>query len=243
MSLIVATPGGSAQYLGGNIVGDGIVAAGMVGQQDNFAPDGVQGSTLISMRLFEALSITGMHAAGPNVMRWLKNDSPYIATLIDQSLASLAANRFNCYGASLILPPGACAGFIYNTLTARWDLFTVSGNSAAPPPGALVTFGPEDTFVLAAGDNDDLTPGAGIGNINRLLLDSSAGAAAITGIIAGTDGQALLLTLTTANDVELPHDDLGSAAANRLYGVGPTLIEHGSQLLIYSGNLDRWVLA
>lgn len=242
MSLIAATPGGSAQSLSGNILGDGIIAASLVGQQDNLAPDGIQGATLVSLRLSAALSITGTLAAPANVFRWFKNDSPYVATLIDQSAASAAANRFNLYGANLSLPAGATAGFIYNGLTARWDLFTVSGNSAGPAPGALVTFGPETTFVLAAGGNNNVTPVPAVASINRLFLDASAGNAVVTGIAAGANGQALLVTLNSANEVELPNEDAGSLAVNRLFGVGPTLIQRGSALLVYSGTLSRWVV-
>lgn len=244
MSLIVATPGGSAQFLSGNITGDGIIAAGLVGQQDNLAPDGVQGATVISLRLSEALSITGMLAAGALVLRWLKNDSAFTCTLVEQSAASSAANRFNLYGADLTLAAGASAGFIYNGLTARWDLFTVSGNASAPPAGAVIAFGPATTFVAVAGNNDDVTPVPAVSSINRLKVDTTAGAATFTGLLAGADGQAVLITNTTANDLTLAVENAGSAAANRFYGIGDLVMpQFNSQLLIYDATLARWLIA
>lgn len=244
MSLIVATPGGSAQFLSGNIVGDGIIAASLTGQQDNFAPDGIQGATVVSMRLSAALSITGMLAAGALVLRWLKNDSSFTATLVDQSAASSAVNRFNLYGANLALAAGASAGFIYNGLTARWDLFTVSGNSAAPPPGAVIAFGPAATFVAVAGDNNNVTPAPAISTINRLKVDTAAGAATITGIAAGADGQNLLVTNVGANDLTLAVESASSTAANRLYGIGDLVMpQFNSQLLVYDSAIARWLIA
>ena len=139
MTLYAATPGGSTQTFSGAILGDGIIAADLLGQQDNFAPPYVQGSTLISMRLREALSITGMLAGKPWEFRWLKNDSAFACTLVNASGASSAANRFNLGGANLSIAPGMSAGLIYSPLTAGWDLLTVSSNSAAPPSGAALT--------------------------------------------------------------------------------------------------------
>jgi len=244
MSLIAATPGGSAQFLAGNIVADGIVAASLVGQQDNFAPDGIQGATLVSMRLSEALAITGMLAAGALTIRWLKNDSVFVATLVDQSGASSAANRFNLGGANLTLAAGLSAGFVYNGLTARWDLFTVGGNAAAPPSGSVIAFGPAATFVTVAGDNNDVTPAPVISTINRIKFNTAAGAATVTGIAAGSDGQGLLVTNTGANDLTLAVENAGSAAVNRLYGIGDLVMpQFNSQLLVYDATLTRWLIA
>src|SRR5689334_6276159 len=94
MSLIAQTPGGSAQFLAGAFAADGILAGPFSANQNDFAPDQIQGATLIHIRASVAISITGMLAAGANVLRWLHNDSDVTVTLTNEDAASGSANRF-----------------------------------------------------------------------------------------------------------------------------------------------------
>lgn len=82
------------------------------------------------------------------------------------------------------------------------------------------------TVVLAAGTTNNLDPGSGFpASISWLDLDTTAGAATLTGLLAGTDGQTVTLRVTGANPLTLSTGntglgDAGSSAANRLTGEG-----------------------
>lgn len=105
--------------------------------------------------------------------------------------------------------------------------------------GPITKLGAELLFVSAAGNNNNVA----LGNFNRLLVDTTAGDATITGIAAGTDGQLCVVTNQGPNLLTLADSNAASLAANRLYGVTDiTSPPKGSMLLSYSATLLKWVM-
>jgi hypothetical protein len=106
--------------------------------------------------------------------------------------------------------------------------------------GAILALGGELAFTAVAGVNDNVAFGA---SYNRLLVDTSAGPASISGIVAGIDGQICIVTNRGAGTLTLLDANVGSTPANQLYGVTDiTNPARGSFLLQYSGTLSRWVM-
>jgi hypothetical protein len=100
------------------------------------------------------------------------------------------------------------------------------------------------TVVLAAGANNNIAPATPYGRID---LDSSAGVANVTGIVAGTDGQvATLRNKPGGNAVTLNNLNAGSLAANQLSGPAgnDVVLPAGTALTIvyYAGSIKLWVL-
>lgn len=98
------------------------------------------------------------------------------------------------------------------------------------------------TVAVAAGSTNDLAP-AGFGSRTRILeIDTAAGDATITGLIAGVDMQELVIVNTT-NLLTLNDLDGGSSAANQFQiGVSPTLIAKESVRAIYSEDKGLWIV-
>jgi hypothetical protein len=111
---------------------------------------------------------------------------------------------------------------------------------------SILRLGPVATFVAAAGNNDNVDPGPGdINTINRLYVDTTAGAATIRSIVAGLDGQLLwVLNLSGGNPLTLNNASGTSPAANNLSGGSDITIEDGDSLLIFydAGSIVRWIM-
>lgn len=97
----------------------------------------------------------------------------------------------------------------------------------------------------ASGSTNDYNP-AGFGaTVNRLDLDTTAGNATLTGLIAGTDNQIVLVSNTGANNLTLDATSSASSAANRFRASDLMVIPpNGSMYVIYyGGTVNRWVIA
>lgn len=111
---------------------------------------------------------------------------------------------------------------------------------------ALLILAPAVDLAPPAGASNNVDPGPGsIGTINRLRVNTAAGAASFTGIVAGTDGQLLWILNTGANDLTLVDNSGGSAAGNRFRGVGVDIIipSGGSALIYYDSTVAAWIAA
>ena len=102
------------------------------------------------------------------------------------------------------------------------------------------------SYIAAAGASNNVNP-VGFGpTIHLLDVDTSAGAANFTGLIAGADGQQLVLSVTGANLLTLNAANTGSTAANRFRAAADlTLLQNGSFNLVYYGastGVNRWVI-
>lgn len=118
--------------------------------------------------------------------------------------------------------------------------------------GGSATGGALATVVLSAGANNNLTPASpwptGFG---RLDLNAAAGAANVTGLEAGVDGQQMVIRNLpgSGNNVTLNNQNAGSSAANRFQGLSlaspnaDVILAPGSAiLLMYYSALAYWVM-
>ncbi|MGA9854243.1 MAG: hypothetical protein WBR29_03060 [Gammaproteobacteria bacterium] len=102
--------------------------------------------------------------------------------------------------------------------------------------------------TLAAGTTDNLNPGngwPGNGLGARLLLDPSAGAATLTGLVAGSDGMLVLIWNTAAiggNNITFNNLDAGSDAANQFDISSATfiLIPQSRTVAVYDMDIGKW---
>jgi hypothetical protein len=100
--------------------------------------------------------------------------------------------------------------------------------------------GGEQLITLSAGTNNDVS--VNVSTVNRILCDTSAGAATLTGWTAGTDGQIMIVTNAGSNNLSLPNQT-GSSVTQQIYSaINLTLFERQSRLFQYSGILQKWVL-
>lgn len=155
----------------------------------------------------------------------------------------------------LTAPPTFKPPFYAIPLGAAGTVLTSNGDDAAPTfqAGGGGGGGSLATVVLAAGENDNLNPGSlwpsGFG---RLDLNAAAGIANLTGLLAGTDGQSVLVRNLpgSGNNVTLNNENAGSLSANRFQGfnlASPNadviLIPGASMFLMYYGGaLNYWVM-
>ena len=129
------------------------------------------------------------------------------------------------------------------------QVLTSQGTGSAPKFGSSnLTFGTYISVALAAGANNNVNPGGtwpiGYGRID---FDTSAGAATVTGLAKGSDGQAIIIRNSEANTLTLASLNAGSTAANQfLYAADLQLPENGSVLVVYYSNLNggsgAWVI-
>ena len=132
-------------------------------------------------------------------------------------------------------------------------VLTSNGPNANTPPtfqaagagggiGALVSVSP------AAGAYNDYNPGSGWPTgAGRLDIDTSAGQIDLTGLIAGTDAQLIIIANangSSANMLVLHNQSVASAAANRFRYAGDLTIVPGESVLLcyYGGGVNRWVI-
>ena len=101
------------------------------------------------------------------------------------------------------------------------------------------------TAALAAGANNNLNPGGGWPtNYGRLFL-TAAGAANLTGLVAGVDNQWVLIVNDDAVDnITLNASNAGSAAANQFdYAADLILPPLSTVIAVYDATEAKWVLA
>lgn len=100
------------------------------------------------------------------------------------------------------------------------------------------------TGAPAAGSTNDYNPSGFGSTVNRLDIDTTAGDATLTGLIAGIDNQILIISNIGANLLTLSNQDAGSAAANRFRASDSfTLVSGGSiWVTYYAGTVTRWVI-
>lgn len=111
--------------------------------------------------------------------------------------------------------------------------------------GGAVAFTSTVTATLAASQNNYAPTGYTAGTTNRLLLAAASGGSTITGLLAATDGWALLIRNTSTTDnITFPHLSGSSTATNQFScqnGSSATLEPLASTLAVYVSNV--WVLA
>lgn len=157
---------------------------------------------------------------GTNTLQ-LTNGTPYTGP-------PSGGGYFYCDGAS-----DAALHWVQSDGTDTTLAGTGSGSSGTLP-GYL-------SVALAAGTTDDWTPQNPINTVHRLDVDTTAGAATVTGLIPGDDGQMLALGNLGPNELILANQDAGSTATFRFLGPASlTLVANQTLLLVYNDNDGFW---
>ncbi len=155
--------------------------------------------------------------------------------MADVKISALPAGTAN---ASAIVPATNAAGTTTEkvTLGGIRDLAHASNHQTGGADTiANVVVSPTQLTANA----NDYAPGAG--DIFRLSADA---ARHITGVVAGTDGQAILLVNVGSHAITLKHESTSSSASNRLTvpwaGDYVMAANGGAALLVYFTASSRW---
>jgi len=105
---------------------------------------------------------------------------------------------------------------------------------------------PEIFRAIPAGNSNNVSAKGAL----RLFLDTAAGDATVTGfyptddpLVLWRDGQILIVANSGGANALTLAVGIGSIPANQIYGVTDiTLPPHGSQMLVYSGTLQKLVM-
>jgi hypothetical protein len=109
---------------------------------------------------------------------------------------------------------------------------------------AVLRLGPADTIVAAAGSQNNVdTPNEFIDSLNRIYVDTTAGNATFTGLVAAADGQLMWILNSGPNSLTLSNENGASDAANQFTGSGDLTISAGDSMMIYyDASLTKWVM-
>lgn len=142
--------------------------------------------------------------------------------------------------------PAFKGGFSNIPLGSAGEVLTSNGANAAPSfQAGGGTLGIYVSVALAAGANNNLNPGGGWpAGFGRLDLNTAAGVANVTGLLAGSDGQMILVRNIGVNNVTLNNQNAGSLAANQFVYVNDLVLpQFASALLVYYGGaINMWVI-
>lgn len=136
--------------------------------------------------------------------------------------------------------PGSCwlnpAQISLDTATRMLSILQGAG-------GAFALTATLTPAALGAGQTDDYNPGS-LAAVARLRLSANAAGSQLSGLIASaTDGQAIVITNISANDLTLLAENAGSAAANRFALNGDVILgANQSVTLLYDTGIARWTL-
>ena len=113
-------------------------------------------------------------------------------------------------------------------------------------PGTGVTsVGGFSSFAPAAGATNNANPGSGFpALLGRIDVDTTAGNANWTGLLAGVDGQIVIIRNTGANNLVLNNQNASSTAANRFSAAADFTLVPGDAVWVvyYGGSVNRWVI-
>ena len=127
------------------------------------------------------------------------------------------------------------AGITFHDGTTQTTAYPGSGAAVQ----GLASGSGTQTAVLAAGATNNLNPGGAWPDDGILLLNSTAGAANITGLVAGVDQQmVLIMNLPGGNNVTLNNQNAGSTLANRFVNSFDLILAPGATVIaVYSSTL------
>jgi hypothetical protein len=117
-------------------------------------------------------------------------------------------------------------------MSRGWYLRLRGNGAGAAAMAGILKLAAAANLTPAAGASNNVDPGT-IATLNRIRVDTTAGAASFTGIVAGADGQLLWIVNTGANDLTLTNNSGASSAGNRFSGLGDITIPGGGSALIY----------
>jgi hypothetical protein len=174
-------------------------------------------------------TITGLSAGYDGQSLTIIATGAGVVALADQNAGSAAANRLivGLSGTVTI----ARATLQYDATAARWRVIVFDRGA-----WNIVT-------TTATGTQNDVSGLVG----DTLLLCNNASGVILTGFAAGYDGQHLLVVSNGAAAVALSHQNVGSAAANRLINIvvsndTPLAAGKGTAEYVYSRAAARWLM-
>lgn len=133
--------------------------------------------------------------------------------------------------------------------TVAGEVLTTQGGKL-PPRFAPASGGGIGAYLAPAAllaTQNDYDPGSGFPTgIGRLDLTPAAGGSTITGLLAGSDAQMLLVgNLSGVDVITLVNQSASSAAPNRFRYAGDISIVPGETIVLcyYAGTINRWVIA
>lgn len=146
------------------------------------------------------------------------------------------------YALGALVTKASGVGFWFNT---------VNGNTTNPDTGGAgwISFIPAGngylTAVPPAGSTDNYAPTGFSASTGVLDLNPSSGAATLTGLLAGYDGQRLVVSnVHASNAVTLNANSGSSSAANRFrLATDITLLQYQSLTIQYSSGAGLWISA
>lgn len=232
MGFKLASSTAGAQQFPGALCDDSL-SVEVGASQNNFAPEGSAFATLWQITPKAAVNLSGLGGGLPGRQVRLANMGLFAITLLNGSGLSSAANRFNF---AATLNPGQVIGLVY-TSEAGWMQAAVPG--AGPVSATFYV-----AANLAAGSTNNYAPTGFDTTTGILNINPNAGESTLTGLLAGTNGQRLVIrNANAANLLNLNNADAGSAAANQfLIGANLTLEPGQSVQAIYSGDLTSWLV-
>jgi hypothetical protein len=155
--------------------------------QNDYAPAGLATAFIVRLTSDAPRSITGMLAQPAGRVICLTCPNNFNLTLVNQSAASAATNRFLLPGGvNLVLPGGASAWFFYDTASALWRCISTGtpATATAPIAGKVVntaaqSLGTASTYTTLTFNNYDFQVGGAawvVGTPSRITIPAGTGA-------------------------------------------------------------------
>lgn len=195
--------------------------------QNNYVPGNYDVLRLSSDAL---RSITGIRAGMKGRKLRIFNVGNFAITLVHQSGASLAANRFNFVNSSdFLIPPSGNVLLYYDWTTSRW----IGGDQAS-----MYDVVNESTPAQIMADQNDYDPG-----VSEVLRLSTDAARTISGISGGVKGRYLQIINVGNFNITLPYESALSSPPNRFItpsAENTVLYPRASVRLYYDGVSLRW---
>jgi hypothetical protein len=216
-----------------------VLPAQIAADQDDYNPADLAIAEALFLDLAADYSLTGLAGGVTNREITLYNISAFRLTLVNQSAASSAANRFWTDG-NLILRPFQGVHLIYSAADARWLVLGRGDLGVTTIPEDFSLTGKITPAQISA-DQHDYAP-AGLSLVSRLRLSSDA-SREITGLAGGNDGRWMIVANVDTNPIVLKDASVSSTAANRFdFGSDVTLSAKNVAVMQYDGTDSRWKL-
>jgi hypothetical protein len=249
---------------------DLVAAASVVssGTQNNYAPGTAWGFIgTVRFAPSAALTITGLDSApgaitfGQSAVLLLNTDNASSITLKHQNAGSTAANRIICPNAAdYVIPPLGAVLIYRDTQTQRWRVVDIGAATFTLPdhthgatgdggnglvPNNISLTGPEldsgifDAGVISAAQND-----IAIGAVRIAKWSPTGATRALNGMVAAGPGHRVtIVNYSTTNILNVNHENVGSAAANRLLCAGAATYALNFTDAVeawYDSSVSRW---